>query len=409
MLRNPTVRKIILLWLVWWVCLFAYQAFIIRRFQPQRPDTALQWTATETRPRAQNNKPYLLDPFLNEHVSWDSEFYLGIADAGYDNAQIRSIPGPDGRPLSLSYAFFPLYGWLARLLAMPLALLGLGRIATLTLAALILSLLGTLGGMLALYDLARGWLGEDGGLRAAWYMLIFPTAFFFGQVYTEGLFVGLAFGALAMMRREKWAWAALLSALAVWTRAVGIALAVPLALAAGQHILATRAGARPWKTGLEALAATLAPMLALGAWWVSPLRPAFWYVEDHFFSRAFLAVERSFSGWKQVWQIMANSHNAPTQMYFLLEFAILFLALACSLALLRRMPAVALFSLAVFAISFFSGAGQSMNRYVLAAPAVFLGLARLGENDVFDHGWTLASILWMGTLAALFSFDLWVG
>lgn len=409
MFRNPAVRKIMLLWLVWWVCLFAYQEFVTQRFQPQRPDTSLQWTRTETGPKSQNDKPYLIEPFLNEHVSWDSEFYLGVADQGYDNPDIRSIPGPGGSKLSLSYAFFPLYAVLTRLLAWPLAMFGLGRIATLTLAAVVISLLGTLGGMLALYDLARGWLGEDGGIRAAWYLLVFPTAFFFGQVYSEGLFVGLAFGSLALAQRGRWVWAALLAALAVWTRTVGVALAVPLAVMAVQHGLQARREERPWKPALGATAATLAPLLSLGAWWASPLRPAFWFVEDNFFGRRFLAVGGSWQGWNMVWQEMTRTSNGPTEMYFLLEFAIIFVALACALALLRKMPAVALFSLAVFVIAVFSGAGQSMNRYVLAMPALFLVPAWLGKNEVFDRGWTLAGILLMAALAALFSFDMWVG
>ena len=47
--------------------------------------------------------------------------------------------------------------------------------------------------MIALYDLTQESLGEDGAMRAAFYLLIFPTGFFLVQVYTEGLFVGLAF------------------------------------------------------------------------------------------------------------------------------------------------------------------------------------------------------------------------
>jgi len=409
MLRSPAARKIILLWLVWWICLFGFQEFVTRRFQPQRPDTALQWTRTETGAKSQNDKPYLLDPFLNEHVSWDSEFYLGIADQGYDNSDIRSIPGTDGKKLSLSYAFFPFYALLIRVLAVPLAVFGLGKIATLTLAAVVISLLGTLAGMLALYDLARGWLGEEGGVRAAWYMLVFPTAFFFGQVYTEGLFVGLAFGTLALARRGQWIWAALLAALAAWTRAVGVALAVPLAVMAYQQLRDARNAQSDRKPALGAAAAALAPLASLGAWWFSPLRPAFWFVEDNFFGRRFLAVEGSLQGWNMVWQEMIRTTNGPSKMYFLLEFAIIFIALACALALLRRMPAVALFSLAVFVISIFSGAGQSMNRYVLAMPALFLVPAWLGKNEVFDRGWTLAGVLLMATLAALFSYDFWVG
>jgi len=50
------------------------------------------------------------------------------------------------------------------------------------------------------------------------------------QIYTEGLFVGAAFGCLALVRRKQWIGAGLLAALATWTRAAGVALIIPLAL-----------------------------------------------------------------------------------------------------------------------------------------------------------------------------------
>lgn len=51
------------------------------------------------------------------------------------------------------------------------------------------------------------------------------------MVHTEGLFAGLAFGSLAMIRRRRWLFAALLAAGATLTRAVGGALVIPLAVA----------------------------------------------------------------------------------------------------------------------------------------------------------------------------------
>ena len=89
-------------------------------------------------------------------------------------------------------------------------------------------MLGALAAMLALADLARDELGEAGGLRAALYLILFPTGFFLAQVYTEGLFVGLAFSSLALVRRKQWLWAALLAVAATWTRTVGIALVASL-------------------------------------------------------------------------------------------------------------------------------------------------------------------------------------
>ena len=45
---------------------------------------------------------------------------------------------------------------------------------------------------------------------------------------------------------------------------------------------------------------------------------------------------------------------------------------------------------------------------MLAAPAIFITLARWGKNPVFDRAWTLASLLLMGLLAMLFAFNFWV-
>ena len=52
--------------------------------------------------------------------------------------------------MSLNYAFFPFYPLVMRVLAVPLSVLNLTPIATATLAGVIVSLLGTLGAMLAL-------------------------------------------------------------------------------------------------------------------------------------------------------------------------------------------------------------------------------------------------------------------
>ena len=84
-----------------------------------------------------------------------------------------------------------------RILSYPLQIVGLNPIAAAALAGVMISALGALLGMLALYDLTRDSLGEEGALRAAFYLIVFPTGFFLIQVYTEGLFVGLAFACLA--------------------------------------------------------------------------------------------------------------------------------------------------------------------------------------------------------------------
>jgi hypothetical protein len=201
------------IWLGWAVFMLVFQGLIQARFGLKPPDYALEWTDTETMPGSQDDKIYLNEPFLNAHVSWDSEFYLSIAVGGYEDPDIRRLNIPWGddtsrsgpwpfvvpasaggvhQGISLSYAFFPFYPFMIRILSVPLSLIGLSSIATASLAGVLISLVGTLLGMLALFELVSDELGEDGGLRAAFYLIIFPSGFFLAQIYTEGLFVGLA-------------------------------------------------------------------------------------------------------------------------------------------------------------------------------------------------------------------------
>ncbi len=88
-----------------------------------RPDRALEWTVHETARNSQNGKPYLLDPFMNEQVSWDSEFYLSIATVGYDDRDVAWVEVGPGRLLSMNYAFYPFYPLVIRIVAAPLKLL----------------------------------------------------------------------------------------------------------------------------------------------------------------------------------------------------------------------------------------------------------------------------------------------
>ena len=75
---------------------------------------------------------------------------------------------------------------------------------------------------------------------------------------------------------------------------------------------------------------------------------------------------------------------------------------------IKNYPEAAWFSLAVILLSVGSGPPSGIHRYVLTIPAIYIYLAMLGENPVFDKAWTIFSILWMGALAALFAFDMWV-
>jgi len=401
---NKSLRTLIFIWLGWAILLPAFQTWALMRFVPERPDKALGWTAEQTLPGAQSDKIYLNDPFMNQQVSWDSEYYLSIATAGYQDPAVYGCT-VNNLKLSQNNAFMPLYPSLIWLFTLPLKVFQLSPIATSTLAGVIVSTLGALAGALALYSLAQNKLGEQGALRTAFYLLIFPTGMFLAQVYTEGLFVGLAFGSLAFLARKKVLPAAILAMLATLTRAVGVTLAVPILLFAIQSLIQEK---RLTRRVLLNFFLAFACLAVYGLWYYSDWGQAFKLVQETCFNRYSFNLEKSIEGWRYAWRDAFRKYP-EMRAYYVLEFGGLALGLVACLFMLRSYPYETLFSLAVILISLTSGVPRGMHRYILTAPVVFLFLGKLGKNDAFDRLWTILSILLLGVLSILFAADFWVG
>jgi hypothetical protein len=421
-LARAPLRWIVLLWLGWAAILLGYQAIAPGRFVPQRPDRAAAWLANETRADSHKRQPYILDPVLNTQVAWDSEYYISIALHGYQDPQMRAIaPGSDlGAETSgllgahpgwtpVSYAFFPAYPLAMRAVAWLLEPMGLTPVATVTLAGVIVSLAGTLVAMIAIADLAAGVReAERGdGLRAAAYLLVWPASFFMAQVYTEGLFLGLSFGALALARRNRWLWAGVLAALATFTRSTGAVLLLPLGWMwlQGGGLGRLRAGRLPGE--LARLAAVGAPALAYLTW-RAVFGARFDFIETHHFGRGLLWLSLSWNSWKDAFDLVASG-EPQAQAYYLVEVWGVAVGVVATLVLMRRDPALALYGLAILAIALTSGAAQGMHRYVLSLPALFLVPAWFGRQPVFDRLWSLVNTLGLAVFCLAFSYDFWAG
>jgi hypothetical protein len=139
---------------------------------------------------------------------WDSVWYMAIAAGGY---------GDGARE-----AFFPLYPLLVKVAGAPLqsTLVG-GALLSTALLGVALVLLHRLVAL----DYERA-VARNAVLVTA----LFPMSFFFSAVYSESLFLALSIGAVYAARRERWAWAGALGALAATTRSAGVLLLVPLAM-----------------------------------------------------------------------------------------------------------------------------------------------------------------------------------
>jgi hypothetical protein len=178
--------------------------FALFFFEPNRHPDADRWDTA---------RMHDLGYFTDIWARWDSDFFLRIAENGYDEA---------------SAAFHPLY---------PGLVAALGRVffGHYLLAGVIVSLLAALGSFVLLHRLAEERLGADGARRAVLYLAVFPMALFLQAVYSESLFLLFVLGAFALAERDRFAAAGLVTGLAILTRAAGLALLPALALLAWRN------------------------------------------------------------------------------------------------------------------------------------------------------------------------------
>ena len=421
MTLKTHIRNLVLLWLSWAIILSAYQIYVSWRMVPQGPDYGLSWTPSNTTEPDQNQYRDPIQAFITQHHGWDSEYYLSIAMHGYNDPAMRAIPenyswnnpltstnAEHPEWISMNYAFFPFYPFMIRLFSYPLNLFPIQPFDAAVLAGVLVSLLGTLAAMIAIYDIAKDQLQTSGAMRAAFYLLIWPASIFLAQVYTEGLFLGLSFAAIALSKRNKWIPAAILAAAATWTRASGALLIIPMCW-------------YWWKSGcfkqlfeefnlkkIATLLLVISPAIAYGIWNLIYGQP-FHIIETNFFSRNLLAIRQTWGTFHAQVLPAITGNNLQSKAYYLLEcFGILF-GFGASFALLKRYPGIAIYSLALILFSLTTGPIQGMHRYVMGAPVIFLLPALWGKHEVFDRAWSLANILLMGVLAAIFSYGFFAG
>ncbi|MCM2389294.1 glycosyltransferase family 39 protein [Streptomyces albipurpureus] len=183
-------------------------------------------------------------------ASWDSNWYLGIADHGYTD-----ILGT--RMNENNLAFFPLYP----LLVKAFAAVSPGSRASVGLALAIgcsfIAAWGVFAVGARLYGRRTGTI-----LTALWAAL--PVGVVQWMGYTESPFTALAAWALYAVLSGQWLWAGALASLAGLTRPTGIAVAAGVTVAAALAARRARPGSRwPAVTG-----AVIAPLgwLAFLAW-----------------------------------------------------------------------------------------------------------------------------------------------
>ncbi|MEK7112995.1 MAG: hypothetical protein AAB875_06815 [Patescibacteria group bacterium] len=148
---------------------------------------------------------YLKNPYFWAWSNFDGEHYASIAQHGYGNGE---------------QAFFPLYPILMKLLAGPWK----GSLTALNFSGLLISNVSFLLALLGLYKLVRLDFSDKISKSTIFFLLLFPTSFYFGAVYTESPFLAIAVWTFYFARKAKWFYALILGGLASGARFIGIVL-----------------------------------------------------------------------------------------------------------------------------------------------------------------------------------------
>lgn len=199
------MKFIILAFLIWRILLFLPLFFANQALPPYAPGPNYTnlWKFIHPYSPVDN---YLLYPWAN----FDGIHYLTIAGSGYakDGTNSRFLPlypltvafaanlFGGGRPLSAPYFFSAFF------LANSFFLIGL----------------------ILFYKLIRLDYSEDIARKSSIFLLLFPTSFFFGSLYSESLFLLLTLLAFYFARKKQWFYAGISGLLLTATRIVGISI-----------------------------------------------------------------------------------------------------------------------------------------------------------------------------------------
>lgn len=347
------------------------------------------------------------DLVFTTFAQWDSVWFIHIADHGYDSTQIT--------------AFFPLY---------PIVVHGVAVVLRSTVVAgVVVSLASALTAAVILVRLARVPLGDRVARDAVIYLALYPLAFVFTAVYSDGLFLALAAGSMLAAQRQRGWLAGVLGTLAVGTRLIGLALIPALLVLLWPRERSLRHTVRPLAVAIVPVS-LIAYMIYLqdrfgDALAFSRAQTAFWnrHVSSAGpFGGLWDATLDAKRGALELLRHLPRSQGYPTGIakhdmwasWNVVQFVLLVLALWLTLEAWRRVgPAFGLYSLATITIFLSSRADLvplvSVPRFLIADFPLFFALASLTANRPRVRESLLVAFAAFGAAAAVaFAHGAWV-
>ena len=346
------------------------------------------------------------DLLFNTFAQWDAQWFVHIADHGYDSKQATS--------------FFPLYPLLVHALSWVLR--------STVVAGVLLSLVAAGVAAVLIVEIARPLLGPGGARDSLLLVALYPLAFVFTAVQSDALFLALSAGAfLAALRGRAWI-AGICGGLAVATRLVGLALLPALLLLLWPRRRRELARVAPLLLIPDALAAYMVYLHEHVGDWLAfqHAQQIYWLRTTHKLGPLSGLWESIQSGRRGAAELVlhlprgqggVHGYVAREQVatWNAIHSLLLLAALALTWVAWKRLgPAFGLYSLATLALVLLSPPAYfplaSFDRYLLADFPVFLALAALLRDHPRARQIVLFTFAAVGAVAAVgYSRKIWIG
>jgi len=329
--------------------------------------------------------------FLNPWIGFDSGHYLSIVNNWYKTAE--------------QAAFFPLYPLLVKIIGLV--------VNNNYIAGLLVANIAFIIALFILYKLLRLKFEEDFTRRVIFYLLIFPTAFFFGSMYSESLFLLLVVSSFYLIKKKSYLSAAVIISLAVLTRSIGIIIIPALIWQLWrQHSQQTTL------FNIKKVFSVFTLPIVSFVGWLVYLKNTY---GDYF---AFINIQNTWPMQHREVGLISSFTNfyestkslftlsAFTEEYAinLVDYGLFILFLFFAIYIFFKMNKVyGLYMFLLLIPVFFSGSLVSVDRYVLVLFPAFILLARWGKNIYVHQFVTILSLLMLGLFTALFANGWWVG